>query len=41
MAVNGYKIFDSDTHVGPSADILERYMSAADRDKLYAEWLLQ
>ena len=34
MAVNGYKIFDSDTHVGPSADILERYMSAADRDKL-------
>ena len=34
MAVNGYKIFDSDTHVGPSADILERYMNAADREKL-------
>ena len=28
MAKNGYKIFDSDTHVGPQADILERYMSA-------------
>ena len=34
MAVNGYKIFDSDTHVGPSADILERYMSVGDLDKL-------
>ncbi|PKB83431.1 MAG: hypothetical protein BZY88_01950 [SAR202 cluster bacterium Io17-Chloro-G9] len=34
MAKNGYKIFDSDTHVGPQADILERYMSAADLDRL-------
>ena len=34
MAKNGYKIFDSDTHVGPSADILERYMSAAERERL-------
>jgi len=34
MAKNGYKIFDSDTHVGPQADILERYMSAGDLDRL-------
>ena len=34
MAKNGYKIFDSDTHVGPQADILERYMSAGDLGKL-------
>ncbi|MCH8108108.1 MAG: amidohydrolase [Chloroflexi bacterium] len=34
MAKNGYKIFDSDTHVGPQADILERYLSAADRERL-------
>ena len=43
MASNGYKIFDSDTHVGPSADILERYLSANDRDKLkgFAEFRTQ
>ena len=34
MAKNGYKIFDSDTHVGPQADILEQYMSAGDLGKL-------
>lgn len=34
MAINGYKIFDSDTHVGPAADILERYMSTKDLDRL-------
>ena len=35
MAINGYKVFDSDTHVGPSADILERYLTANDREKLH------
>src|SRR5215204_1459599 len=34
MAKNGFRIFDSDTHVGPSMDVLERYMDAADRAKL-------
>ena len=26
MAKNGFRIFDSDTHVGPSMDVLETYM---------------
>ena len=34
MAKNGYKIFDSDTHVGPQADILAQYQSAADLETL-------
>jgi hypothetical protein len=37
MARAGYRIFDSDTHVGPDALILDRYLSAADRDRL-AGW---
>ena len=37
MARDGYRIFDSDTHVGPDAAILERYLSAADKDRL-AGW---
>jgi hypothetical protein len=36
MARDGYRIFDSDTHVGPDAAILERYLSAADRKRLAA-----
>jgi predicted TIM-barrel fold metal-dependent hydrolase len=31
---DGYKIFDSDTHVGPLADIINRYLSVADRERL-------
>src|SRR5215471_18209907 len=34
MAKDGYRIFDTDTHVGPSMDVLEPYMSSAERDKL-------
>ena len=37
MARNGFKIFDSDTHVGPAANILERYLSTAEKQKL-ATW---
>src|SRR6266576_3044625 len=37
MARDGYRIFDSDTHVGPDAAILEPYLSAADRERL-ARW---
>src|SRR3989442_7681743 len=29
---NGYKVYDSDTHVGPSADTLERYLSSRVRE---------
>jgi uncharacterized protein len=36
MARDGYRIFDSDTHVGPDALILEPYLGAADRDRLAA-----
>ena len=28
MAKNGNKIFDSDTHVGPQADILAKYIES-------------
>lgn len=31
MARNGNKIFDADTHVGPSMDILEQYLSSEQR----------
>lgn len=34
MARNGQRIFDADTHTGPSMDVLETYMSQADRDHL-------
>ncbi len=34
MARNGQKIFDTDTHVGPSMDLLEKYMSAEDKARL-------
>jgi predicted TIM-barrel fold metal-dependent hydrolase len=34
MARDGYKIFDSDTHVGPPSEILSRYLSASEQAKL-------
>jgi len=34
MARDGYRIFDSDTHVGPDARILSGYLSAAEKDRL-------
>src|SRR5262249_44029114 len=34
MAKNGFKIFDADTHVGPDATTLERYLSAAEKARL-------
>jgi uncharacterized protein len=36
MAHDGYRIFDSDTHVGPDAAILDRYLAAADKERLVA-----
>ena len=36
MAKNGYKIFDSDTHVGPFADVLDKHLTAAEKSKLPA-----
>src|SRR4030095_4129146 len=29
---NGYKVYDSDTHIEPSADTLEKYLSARVRE---------
>ena len=37
MARDGYRIFDSDTHVGPDAAILSTYLSAAEKERL-AGW---
>ncbi len=37
MARDGYRIFDSDTHVGPDAGILAGYLSAAEKERL-AGW---
>jgi predicted TIM-barrel fold metal-dependent hydrolase len=34
MARDGYRIFDSDTHVGPDARILAGYLSSAEKDRL-------
>ena len=34
MARDGFRIFDADTHVGPTMDVLERYLSAAERAAL-------
>ena len=33
---NGFKIFDTDTHVGPNMEVLNKYMSDADKTKLEA-----
>ena len=37
MARDGYKVFDSDTHVGPYMEVLEKYLSAGDKTRL-AGW---
>lgn len=37
MAKNGYKIFDSDTHVGPYMEVLENYLAADEKARL-AGW---
>ena len=34
MARDGFKIFDSDTHVGPYAEILDRYLADAEKARL-------
>ena len=34
MARGGFRIFDSDTHVGPDARILAGYLSEAEKDRL-------
>lgn len=34
MARNGYQIFDADTHVGPAAEILARYLTAQEQARL-------
>ena len=34
---DGYKIFDSDTHVGPYVDVLEKYLSAPEMARL-SDW---
>ena len=37
MARDGFKIFDSDTHVGPSMNVLDKYLAAAEKARL-ADW---
>ena len=37
MARDGFKIFDSDTHVGPYMDVLAKYLPASEQSKL-ADW---
>jgi hypothetical protein len=37
MARDGFRIFDSDTHVGPSMNILDRYLATAEKARL-AGW---
>jgi len=34
MARDGFRIFDADTHVGPTMDVLEGYLSASERAAL-------
>jgi predicted TIM-barrel fold metal-dependent hydrolase len=34
MARDGFKIFDSDTHVGPYAEILDKYLAASEKQRL-------
>lgn len=36
MAKNGYRIFDTDTHVGPYVDVRERYLTDGEKAKLPA-----
>ncbi|MEQ9815427.1 MAG: amidohydrolase family protein [Azospirillaceae bacterium] len=37
MARDGFKIFDTDSHCGPYVDIIERYLSAEEKERL-KEW---
>ena len=37
MARNGFRIFDSDTHVGPSMNVLDQYLASAEKARL-ADW---
>jgi predicted TIM-barrel fold metal-dependent hydrolase len=37
MAKNGYRIFDSDTHVGPYMEVLEKYLTDSEKTRL-AGW---
>src|SRR6516162_6282078 len=37
MARDGFRIFDSDTHVGPSMNVLDHYLAAAEKAWL-ADW---
>src|SRR5689334_10064364 len=34
MARNGYRIFDSDTHVGPYMEVLEKYLTDSEKTRL-------
>src|SRR3954452_12453491 len=34
MAADGYRIFDSDTHVGPDARVLAGYLGEAEKERL-------
>ncbi len=36
MAKNGYRIFDADTHTGPVMEVLDKYLTDAERAKLPA-----
>ncbi|HEX2828280.1 MAG TPA: amidohydrolase family protein [Burkholderiales bacterium] len=36
MARNGYRIFDSDTHVGPYMEVLDKYLTDSERTRLQA-----
>ena len=36
MAKNGYRIFDSDTHVGPFMEVLEKYLAEVEKTRLGA-----
>ena len=36
MARDGYRIFDSDTHVGPDAQILAGYLTQSEKERLTA-----
>ena len=36
MSKDGWKIFDSDTHVGPYMEVLEPYLTQAERSRLSA-----
>jgi predicted TIM-barrel fold metal-dependent hydrolase len=36
MARNGFRIFDSDTHVGPVMEVLEKHLSSAEKARLPA-----